>query len=88
MTGARPTSGSKITSELEWIEDRLVFINENQYVVFWGINRFDLLELDPIVWQGVNCDPMEWHKEDDQHSRFLIAMWRWSMAGDQGNRLA
>jgi hypothetical protein len=40
--------------ELEWMDDKLVFLDENQRVVYWGIDRPDLKTADPIVWQGVN----------------------------------
>jgi hypothetical protein len=68
--------------ELEWMGDKLVFLDENQCVVFWGVDRSDLRKADPIVWQGVNGDPIEWHSEDLRLSRFLMARWRWIRTGE------
>lgn len=67
---------------LEWMDDRLVFLEENQEVAFWGIDRADLGQADPIVWQGVNGDPVEWYPEDFRLSRFLMAMWKWTLTGE------
>ena len=69
--------------ELEWMGDKLVFMEENQWVAFWGIERADLGEADPVVWQGVNGEPIEWYTEDYRVSRFLMAMWKWTMTGEQ-----
>ncbi len=69
-------------AELEWMEDKLVFMEENQCVVYWGIRRADLGENDPIVWQGVNGEPIEWYAENYHLSRFLMAMWKWTMTGE------
>lgn len=70
-------------AQLEWIDDKLVFMEENQCVAFWGIRRADLGEADPVVWQGVNGDPIEWYAEDYRLSRFLMAMWKWTMTGEE-----
>ncbi len=67
---------------LEYMDDTLVFMEENQCVVFWGIRRADLGEADPVVWQGVNGEPIEWYAEDHRLSRFLMAMWQWTMTGE------
>ena len=70
-------------AELEWIDDKLVFLEENQCVALWGIRRADLAKADPVVWQGVNNDPIEWYAEDDRLSRFLMATWQWTMTGEE-----
>jgi hypothetical protein len=70
-------------AQLEWIDDKLVFMEENQCVAFWGIPRADLVEADPVVWQGVNGEPIEWYAEDHRLSRFLMAMWKWTMSGEE-----
>jgi hypothetical protein len=36
-------------AQLEWIDDKLAFMEENQCVVFWAIRRRDLKEADPVV---------------------------------------
>lgn len=64
------------------MDDKLVFMEENQCVVFWGIAKADLGEADPVVWQGVNGEPIEWYAEDHRLSRFLMAMWKWIMTGE------
>jgi len=69
-------------AELEWRDDKLVFMEVNQCVVFWGIRRADLEEADPVVWQGINGEPIEWYAEDHRLSRFLMAMWKWTMTGE------
>jgi hypothetical protein len=66
---------------LEWMGDKLVFLEENQCVVYWAIDRSDLEESDPIVWQGINGDPIEWFAEGYRLSRFLMARWRWIITG-------
>ena len=66
---------------IEWMDDKLVFMDENQCVVFWGIQMDDLSEADPIVWQGVNGEPIEWYREDYKVSRFLMALWKWTITG-------
>jgi hypothetical protein len=69
--------------ELEWMGDKLVFMEENQCVAFWGLCEADLEESDPVVWQGVNGEPVEWYAEDYRLSRFLMAMWKWTKTGEQ-----
>ncbi len=69
--------------KLEWMDDKLIFMEENQSVAFWGIPRGHLGEADPIVWQGVNGKPVHWCREDYRLSRFLMAMWKWTMTGVQ-----
>jgi hypothetical protein len=69
--------------ELEWMGDKLVFLDENQCVVFWGIDRSDLKKADPIAWQGINGTPIEWHSENLRLSRFLMARWRWIVTGEE-----
>ncbi len=69
--------------ELEWMGDKLVFLDENQCVVFWGIDRSDLQKADPIVWQGINGEAIEWYSENLRLSRFLMARWRWIVTGEE-----
>ena len=69
--------------ELEWVDDQLVFMEENQLVAFWGIRKENLIDSDPIVWQGVNGDSIEWYAENYRLSRFLMAMWKWTVTGEE-----
>ena len=66
---------------LEWMGDKLVFLEENQSVAYWAIDRPDLEESDPIVWQGVNGEPIEWFAEGFRLSHFLMARWKWTITG-------
>lgn len=56
---------------------RLVFMEENQAVVYWGVpaecQRLD----DPPVWQGVNGETIKWYRESDNCSVFLTVMLQW-----------
>ena len=59
-------------SKWDIIDDRLVFLEENQNVVFWGIHKLHLQKYgDPIVDIANNTDPIEWVKEDLNFSNFI-----------------
>lgn len=57
----------------EWFVDagKLVFMEENQTVVYWGIEASVQLSADPPIFQGVNVinRAIEWHHE---HNCFRI----------------
>jgi hypothetical protein len=57
---------------------RIVFMEENQGVVYWGIKANGMDE-NPIVEQGINVEgePIEWHSEDTTCAEFLEAMLYW-----------
>jgi len=59
------------------MDDKLVFCEENQAVVYWGIDFAYQSEADPPVYQGINCEPMEWHIEAKSCSEFLTGMVYW-----------
>jgi hypothetical protein len=65
----------------EWFVDagELVFMEENQVVVYWGIPISDWLGDDPPVLQGVNVidQPIDWHPEHGACSEFLLVMLHW-----------
>jgi hypothetical protein len=69
--------------KLEWRGDRLVFMEENQWVAYWGIDRAAVREANPIVWQAPNTEPepLEWYEEPYLLNQFLMAMWRWQDTG-------
>ena len=67
--------------ELAWMGNNLVFMDENQNIAFWGIARTTLSESDPAVLQGVNGQPIIWCAEKYRVSRFLMAMWKWTITG-------
>jgi hypothetical protein len=55
------------------IEDSyLVFMEENQRVVDWGVRLTDTTAADPEVWQRVNGDRAEWYSEDVTFSVFIV----------------
>jgi hypothetical protein len=60
-------------------QDHLVFMEENQGVVFWGVESNQFSAADPPVLQGVNVigQPTEWHFEHDRCSDFLVIMLYW-----------
>ena len=62
--------------ELEWHDGWLIFMEEDQGMVCWGIHHHDLTTPDPLVWQGMVGEEMEWLQADTPLSRFLIDKWR------------
>lgn len=75
LTGAH----NRLLPPDEWFVDagRLVFLEENQTVVFWGV-PVAAADDDPAVDQGVvNGSTIEWHSESDQCSVFLKVMFAW-----------
>ena len=54
---------------------KLVFMEENQNVVFWAVNIND--SVDPEVLQACNEMPLRWYSEECTFSRFILKMWRW-----------
>jgi hypothetical protein len=55
----------------------LVFMEENQSVVDWGIPVAQAGKADPEVWQRVNGDAPEWHSEDMRFSEFILKNLAW-----------
>jgi hypothetical protein len=53
---------------------KLVFMEENQTVVWWGVSMRNLNSLDSSVFQGVNEDPIAWYLEHKKCSTFLKVM--------------
>ncbi len=70
-------------AELEWQDDHLVFMEENQNIALWGIPRSEVSQTNPIVWQASNPKPLTWYSEDCRLSQFIMAMWRWQLTGVQ-----
>jgi hypothetical protein len=60
-------------SELEESEGFLLFMDESQDVVSWGLK---LDPSDPHVWQRNNTDGV-WYSEDLDLPRFLRSMFKW-----------
>jgi hypothetical protein len=57
--------------ELEVLERHLVFMDENQNVVSWGIRLADLHRADPTVRQRNNTPPEAWYSERMSVTEFL-----------------
>ncbi|NJK44963.1 MAG: hypothetical protein HC933_12345 [Pleurocapsa sp. SU_196_0] len=61
---------------------RLVFMEENQNVVYWGVSSEDA---NPTVEQGINLhpEPLEWHSESVNCAEFLevTLVWQASFGG-------
>jgi hypothetical protein len=57
-------------------EGYLMFMDENQSVVSWGIKKRDLDKSDPKVWQR-NNGAERWYSERKTFSELLISMFDW-----------
>jgi hypothetical protein len=65
---------------LEFDADYLIFMEENQSVVSWGVRRVDLAIADPPTWQRNNTEPLEWFPEDKSFTELLMSMFEWYTA--------
>lgn len=54
---------------------RVVFMEENQGVVDWGVPLRK--GRDPVVWQRVEEDPSKWYSERMRFSRFILENLAW-----------
>jgi hypothetical protein len=59
------------------MDDKRVFCEENQVVVYWGYDQDQGWRTDPPVYQGPNNDEIDWHVEADRCSDFLVGMIYW-----------
>jgi hypothetical protein len=69
-----------------WIDsDRGVFMEENQWVVYWGVPAIQETRPDAPVFQGVNGREkgIRWYSETDSCANFLnvTAVWHASFGG-------
>ena len=55
----------------------LVFMEENQRVVDWGLRLSMIATADPNVWQRVNNDPPKWYSETMPFSIFILENLAW-----------
>jgi hypothetical protein len=62
--------------ELDWYGNLLVFMDDGHGIVSWAIHKRDLDSLDPVVWQGLVGEEMDWVPETSTVSQFLVEMWR------------
>jgi hypothetical protein len=62
--------------DLEVDEGFLIFMEENQSVVSWGIRKRDLKKSDPVIWQRNNASA-EWYSEEKTLAGLLESMFDW-----------
>jgi hypothetical protein len=67
---------NRLLAPAKWSIDkqRLVFMEENQRVVYWGVSIRNPDAVDPSVSQGINEEPISWHPESKKLSVFLAVM--------------
>lgn len=67
---------NRLLPPADWFIDKgkLVFMEENQRVVFWGVSSRNLTSADPAVYQGVNNETISWYREHPKCSVFLAVM--------------
>lgn len=71
-------------SALETVGDYTIFMDEKQVVAQWAVRNSDLSQDDPTVYQGQQTgSTYEWYPEKYTYSRFIIAMWRWTLTGEE-----
>ena len=58
-------------------EDHLLFMEENQAVVHWGIPLSQKRRADPDVWQRVNGDEARWYPEGMTFATFILENLAW-----------
>lgn len=61
-------------------EDFLIFMAENQSVVYWALKTDWVGQIDPIVWQIVNNSPPEFYSEEKTFSEFIVEMLDWQFS--------
>ncbi len=62
--------------DLAFEEGYLLFMDENQSVVSWGIKQGDLERSDPGVWQRNNSSE-DWYSEEKSFLDLLTSMFDW-----------
>lgn len=65
--------------QLDVVGDKLVFMEENQIVVFWAVA---LGSHDPEVFQATREVPSQWYSEEMKFSAWMIKMLRWQRGLD------
>jgi hypothetical protein len=72
---------NQLLAPKDWFldEEKLVFMVENQAVVYWGVAAVASPGDDPPVFQGINRlpEPIEWHPEHERCSEWLLLMLHW-----------
>lgn len=70
------TAHNRLLPPSDWSLDqkRLIFMEENQAVVYWGVSIRNPDSDDPPASQGINNEPITWHPENRKCSGFLTEM--------------
>jgi hypothetical protein len=73
----------RLLSPADWEIDkrRLLFMEENQKVLWWGVSVRNPETVDPPVSQGLNEEPIEWQPEVRKCSVFLALMLHYHAVG-------
>jgi hypothetical protein len=60
----------------DWAADRgrLIFLEENQSVFWWGVSTRDAGADDPPVAQGLNAEPITWARPDHRRCSVFLAV--------------
>lgn len=64
---------------LEVEAGKLIFMEENQAVVFWGIDLKHFGDADPEVFQAANAKKLVWYSEELRFSDWIIKTWKWQL---------
>ena len=68
------------------VEDRhLLFMEENQAVVEWGLSVRSLSAPDPIVHQRANVEGALWYSERSRFSAFLRKLFAWQAGNTEAD---
>ena len=73
----QPEALFEVDENWQSAEDFLIFMTENQSVVYWALKVNSINEADPIVWQIVNSLPPEFHSEEKSFSEFIVEICNW-----------
>jgi hypothetical protein len=67
---------NRLLAPKNWSIDKkkLIFMEENQAVVWWAVATGSLRSGDPSVFQGVNDEPITWVREHRKCSVFVAVM--------------
>jgi hypothetical protein len=77
------TSHNRVLAPQKWTIDkqRLIFMEENQQVVWWAISTRNAGNDDPPIYQAVDDEPLTWVREHRKCSVFLAVMLHYQAVG-------
>jgi len=87
MLGRHPINATynwlRPVDQLEVVRGKVVFLDENQGVVMWGIAKKDQLVEDPTIFQAaLGFDEIRWYSERNSFTAFMAETWRWTITGE------